>query len=83
MQIRLCLVFPNLSQKQIVFLGPLERRNLFGPKDKEVSSHEKLVFRSGVQFLFLSVFTDAILLKLDLQKRTILQIKSCLSNKTV
>ena len=38
-----------------------------GPKDK-VSSHETLVLRSGVQFLF--VLTDAILLKLDLQKRT-------------
>ena len=61
--------FPSLSQKQITFLGPLEWRNLFGPKDK-VSSHEKLVFRSGVQFLFLFVLTDAILLKLALQKRT-------------
>ena len=58
-----------LSQRQIAFLGPLEWRNLFGPKDK-VSSHEKLVFRSGVRFLFLFVLTDAILLKLDLQKRT-------------
>ena len=40
-----------------------------GPKDK-VASHEKLVFRSGVHFLFLFVLTDAILLKLDLQKRS-------------
>ena len=63
MQIRLCLILPSLIQRQITLLGPLERRNLFGPKDK-VSSHEKLVFRSGVQFLF--VLTDAILLKLDL-----------------
>ena len=43
---------------------------LFGPKDK-VSCLEKLVFRSGVSFLFLFVLTDAILLKLDLQKRTL------------
>ena len=41
----------------------------FGSKDK-VSSHEKLVFRSGVQFLFLFVLMDAILRELDLQKRT-------------
>ena len=61
--------FPSLSHRQIVFLGPLGWRNLFGPKDK-VSSHEKLVFRSGVRFLFLFVLMDAILLKLDLQKRT-------------
>ena len=61
--------FPSLSQRQITFLGPLEWRNLFRPKDK-VASHEKLVFRSGVWFLFLFVLTDAILLKLDLQKRT-------------
>ena len=55
--------------KRIVFLGLLEWKNLFGPKSK-VSSHEKLVFRSGVGFLFLFVLTDAILLNLDLQKRT-------------
>ena len=61
--------FPSLSQRQITYLGPLESRNLFGPKDK-VSSYEKLVFRSGVRFLFLFVLADAILLKLDLQKRT-------------
>ena len=61
--------FPHLSQRQIAFLGLLEGRNLFGPKDK-ISSHEKLAFRTGVQFLFLFVLTDAILLKLDLQKRT-------------
>ena len=36
----------------------------------KVSSDEKLVFRSGVRILFLFVLTDAILLKLDLQKRT-------------
>ena len=39
------------------------------PKDKN-SSHEKSVFRSGIRFLFLFVLTDAILLKMDLQKRT-------------
>ena len=69
MQIWLCLIFPSLSQRQITFLGPLEWRILFEPKDK-VSCLEKLVFRSGVRFLFLFVLTDAILLKLDLQKRT-------------
>ena len=42
---------------------------LVSAKDK-VSNHEKLVFRSGVRFLFLFVLMDAILLKLDLQKRT-------------
>ena len=61
--------FPSLSQRQITFLGPLEWRNPFEPKDK-VSCLEKLVFRSGIRFLFLFVLTDAILLKLDLQKRT-------------
>ena len=64
-----CVIFPSLSHRQIAFLGPLEWRNLFGPKDK-VSSHEKLVFKSGVRFLILFVLTDAILLKLDLQKMT-------------
>ena len=49
--------FPCLRQRQIASLGPLEGKNLFGPKDK-VSSHEKLVFRSGVRFLF--VLMDAI-----------------------
>ena len=39
------------------------------PKDK-VASHEKLVFRKGVRFLFLFLLTDAFLLTLDLQKRT-------------
>ena len=39
-------------------------------KDK-VSRHEKLVLRSGVRFLFLFVLMDAILLKMDLQKRTV------------
>ena len=64
-----CSIFFSLNQREIAFLVPLERRNLFGPKNK-VSSHEKLVFRSGVRLLFLFVLTDAILLKLDLQKRT-------------
>ena len=63
------MIFPSLCHRQIAFLGPLECRNLFGSKDK-VSSHEKLVFRSGIRFLFLFVLTDAILLKMDLQKRT-------------
>ena len=35
----------------------------------KVSYLEKLVFRSGVRF-FLFILTDAILIKLDLQKRT-------------
>ena len=58
-----------LSLRQIVFLGPLEWRNLFGPKSK-VPYHEKLVLKCGVGFLILFVLTDAILLRLDLQKRT-------------
>ena len=58
--------FLSLSQRQIAFLGPLEWRNLFGPKDK-VSSYEKLVIGSGVRFLFLIVLMDVILLNLDLQ----------------
>ncbi len=47
------------SVKIITFLGHLEWRNLFGPKSI-VSSHEKLVFRSGVGFSFLFVLVDAI-----------------------
>ncbi len=62
-----CSLFLSLSQRQNAFLGPLEWRDLFGPKNK-VSSHEKLVFRSGVRFLFLFVLMDAILVKLDLQE---------------
>ena len=69
MQIRHCSIFFSFGQRLIIFLGPLEWRNLFRPKEK-VSSHEKLVFGSGVRFLFLFVLMDAILLKLDLQKRT-------------
>ena len=61
--------FLSLRQRQIAFLEPLERRYFFGPEDK-VSSHQKLVFRNHVQFLFLFVLMDAILLKMDLQKRT-------------
>ena len=73
----------SLSQRQIAFLGPLEWRNLFGPKDK-VSSYQKLVFRSAVRFLFLFVLMDDILLNLDLQKRTrelinFLTLQFCLS----
>ena len=55
------------SIKTITFLGPLEWRNLFGTKSRVTA--EKLVFRSVVGFLFLFVLTDAILLKLDLQKQ--------------
>ncbi len=43
--------------------------NLFGPSNKVVYL-KKLVFGSGVRFLILFVLTDAILLNLDLQKRT-------------
>ena len=57
-----------------MFLGPLEWRYLFGSKDK-VFNHQKLVFKSGVRFLFLFVLTDAILLNLNLQKRTSSDIK--------
>ena len=60
--------------KTITFLGPLEWRNLFGPKSK-VSIHKKLVFKSGVGFLILFVLTDAILLRLDLQKKDNVQIQ--------
>ena len=68
---RLWSIFLSLSQRQIAILGPLEWRNLFGQKSKVVS-YEKLVERSAVRFLFqfLFVLMDAILLKLDLQKRT-------------
>ena len=63
--------FSSLSQRQITFLGPLEWRNLFGPKSK-VFGHEKLVFRSGVGFLFLFVLMDAILQKpLFLENRSL------------
>ena len=43
--------------------------NLFGQKSKVVS-FQKLIYRSGVRVLILFVLMDAILLKLDLQKRT-------------
>ena len=43
--------------------------NLFGPSNKVVYL-KKLVFQSAVRFLILFVLMDAILLKLDLQKRT-------------
>ena len=33
--------FLSLNERQIAFLGTLEGRNFFGPKNK-VSSHEKL-----------------------------------------
>ena len=48
-----------VSVKTIAFLGLLEWRNLFGPKSK-VAIYEKLVFRSGVGYLFLFVLTDVI-----------------------
>ena len=47
----------------------LELTNLFGPSNKVVYL-KKLVFQSAVRFLILFVLMDAILLKLDLQKRT-------------
>ena len=47
----------------------MELTNLFGPSNKVVYL-KKLVFQSAVRFLILFVLTDAILLKLDLQKRT-------------
>ena len=46
-----------------------ELTNLFGPSNKVVYL-KKLVFQSAVRFLILFVLMDAILLKLDLQKRT-------------
>ena len=58
----------SFSQRQIAFLGPLEWRNLFGQKSKVVN-YEKLVKRSAIRFLILFVLTDAILLRLGLQKR--------------
>ncbi len=45
----------------------------FRAQDK-VSSHEKLIFKNGVQLLFLFVLMDVILLNLDLQKRTMWDI---------
>ena len=63
----------SIKTDKITFLGPLEWRNLFGPKDK-VSSHEKLAFRSGVRIMFLFVLMDAILLNLDLQKKDTVEI---------
>ncbi len=46
---------------------------------EQSSSHEKFIVRSGVLFLFLFVLTDAILLNLDLQKRTMWEVFSFLS----
>ena len=74
MQIQQCSIFLSFSQRQIAFLEPLEYRNHFGLEDK-VASHEKLVFRRDVRFLFLFVLTDAILLNLNLQKRTMWEVK--------
>ena len=71
MQIWPCSIFLSLSQRQIAFLGPLAWRYHFRPKDKVVS-HNKLVFRSVLWFLFLFVLMDTILLNLDLQNRTML-----------
>ena len=47
-------------------------KDFFGPKSN-ISSHEKLVFRSGVQFLFLFLSTEANSLTLNLQKKDIRQ----------
>ena len=52
-----------------MILGALEQSNLFGPSNK-VLCLKKLVIKSGVRFLILFVLMDAILLNLDLQKRT-------------
>ena len=46
-----CSIFLGLSQRQIAFLGPLEWRNPFGSKGR-VSGHQKLIFITGVRFLF-------------------------------
>ena len=70
--------FPSL-QGQITFLGPLKWGNLFGPKDK-VSSHEKLVFRTGVWFLFLFVLTETRICKKGHHKNFIFQQSSLLFN---
>ena len=59
----------HVWQWQIVILGPLEWRNHFGPSNKLVYL-KMLVFQSTARFLILFVLMDAILLKLDLQKRT-------------
>ena len=58
----------SFSQTQIVFLGPLEWRNLFGQKSKVVI-YQKLIKRSGIRFLILFVLMDAILLRRGLHKR--------------
>ena len=59
----------HVYQRQSAILGPLEWTNLFGPSNKVVYL-KKLVFGSGVHFSILFVLVDAILLRLDLQKRT-------------
>ena len=57
------------DRDKVQFLRPLEWTNLFGPSNKVVYL-KKLVFGSGVRFSILFVLVDAILLSLDLQKRT-------------
>ena len=47
--------YGRLSQRQIAFLGPLEWRNLFGQKSKDVN-YEKLAQRSVVLFCFCSFY---------------------------
>ena len=44
--------------------------NLFGPSNKVVYL-KKLIFQSAVRFFILFVLMDTILLKMDLQKRTL------------
>ena len=65
----ICLVHYHGSAKEKSIFMTFRVKESFWPKDK-VAIHEKLVFRSGVRFLFLFVLMDAILLKLDFQKRT-------------
>merc|ERR1712020_788041 len=73
-----------LNRDKGQFLGPFELTNLFGPSNKVVYL-KKLVFQSAIRFLILFFLTDAILLKLDLQKRTPeldnSPNESCLSSK--
>ena len=66
---RSMLILSHALHRQSAILGPLELTNLFGPSNKVVYL-KKLVFQSAVRFLILFVLVDAILLNLDLQKRT-------------
>ena len=61
-----CPIFVVLVGEKFHFFE-LQSEEFFFSK---VSIHEKSVIRSSVRFLFLFVLKDAILLKVDLQKRT-------------